>query len=434
MESMFSLSKDIIPMQKEIDETYIILEPVLLEPSPSRQFKLCPHPNHTSCTIQKDKPCLFRNSVHTMSFLAGKMSTVNESNLHFEQLIELCAGGQAQFSSYDNVTSRVDVICRRQVENTIFRLPNDAHNPTVLLPGWGEHWPGMDDESQYWFPLYSTGILVNDTVCFWPHVPNLSETEKDLALWTDETQHSPVYYKKAMISQGFFDNIWHASSILNTWCRMREEVDLHFVVQSLLRKTIPSYLFNFGSLLGISKERIIHQRKQAIVVEETILAASYRDIYVDWSCLHGVLRQSFDPDADRYAMLYVRNESDVDRNIPYDIIRDLEIEIVKRIPDLRVKRFNGREPLEELQRQFANAKIVIGPHGAGLVNIVFCQEETPVVEFFTRDVFRPWQMFGGHSILLPWWPIMVDSFDSRSQILAAVSVVEKALEHLSQVS
>ena len=170
------------------------------------------------------------------------------------------------------------------------------------------------------------------------------------------------------------------------------------------------------------------------MVEETILSASYRDIYVDWSCLHGVLRQSFDPDADRYAMLYVRNESDVDRNIPYDIIRDLEIEIVKRIPDLRVKRFNGREPLEELQRQFANAKIVIGPHGAGLVNIVFCQEETPVVEFFTRDVFRPWQMFGGHSILLPWWPIMVDSFDSRSQILAAVSVVEKALEHLSQVS
>lgn len=41
--------------------------------------------------------------------------------------------------------------------------------------------------------------------------------------------------------------------------------------------------------------------------------------------------------------------------------------------------------LEQIQL-FANAEIVIGPHGAGMANILFCDPGTKVVELFSRDM------------------------------------------------
>eukprot|EP00539_Tryblionella_compressa_P018920 CAMPEP_0178858228 /NCGR_PEP_ID=MMETSP0747-20121128/552_1 /TAXON_ID=913974 /ORGANISM="Nitzschia punctata, Strain CCMP561" /LENGTH=100 /DNA_ID=CAMNT_0020524509 /DNA_START=110 /DNA_END=412 /DNA_ORIENTATION=+ len=92
-----------------------------------------------------------------------------------------------------------------------------------------------------------------------------------------------------------------------------------------------------------------------------------------------------------------------------------------------VKLFTGSETFNETQHLFANAKIVIGPHGAGLANLVFCKIGTPVVEFITSSIFRPWQMFGGLTIDLPWWPVLLSSFDARAEILGAMEVIEAAL-------
>ena len=37
---------------------------------------------------------------------------------------------------------------------------------------------------------------------------------------------------------------------------------------------------------------------------------------------------------------------------------------------------------------FSNAKVVIGPHGAGLTNIVFCQPKTKIIELFGENSVR----------------------------------------------
>ena len=400
----------------------------------SPSYQLCPHQSDKSCLIRKDNLCPFRSYFHTMLFVSGTISTINSSNMDIDQLSNFCRGDTQHHSFKKLNVTRLDVICRRSIESSILQLSTSGREPLVLLPGWGFHWPGDDDKSRHWWPFYSTGILVKDTVCFWPYIPNLNETENDLSLWTrgnnstGKVDHSPVHFRKAMISQGFFDNIWHASAIMNTWCKMRDEEDLHFVVQSM-HGILPENIYRWGALLGISSERIIPQGKRPIIVDEILLSASYRDVYVDWSCLHGILRLSPNPEAERFAMLYTRTNADPSRDIPFDIIYDLEKELGKHLPDLKVKRFVGTEPLAELQGLFANAKIVIGPHGAGFVNLVFCQERTPVVEFVVPHLLdRPWQMYGGHSFQLPWWPVLLDSFDSKSQILDAVAVVAEALK------
>jgi capsular polysaccharide biosynthesis protein len=38
---------------------------------------------------------------------------------------------------------------------------------------------------------------------------------------------------------------------------------------------------------------------------------------------------------------------------------------------------------------FASAKVIIGPHGAGLANLVFCRKGTTVIELFADDYVFP---------------------------------------------
>ena len=396
------------------------------------QHQKCLHGSHSSCPIRKDEPCILQEYFHTTSYISGQISSVNASRLSHDQLTTFCRGYLT--ASYDNIDSNIDGICRRPVENSILRFPTVNDHPYVLLPGWGFHWPGkgQHDLMEWSWQNYSTGILANDMVCFWPLVPKLSEKAHDISFWTQEKEsthihvdHPPVHYTNAMISGGFFDNIWHASVILNKWCMMRDVEDLYFIVQSW-SGNISSHVYKWGSLLGISRERIVPQDDQPIIVEDMLFAASFS---VDWACLHRVLGLPLDPEADMFILLYSRNTGDLNRDIPIDISEDLENELAKQFTYLKVKKFDGTEPLEALQRLFANAALVIGPHGAGMVNVVFCQERTPVVEFTTHALLnRPWQMYGGHSFLLTWWPILLDSFDSRNQILGAVAVVKEALE------
>jgi hypothetical protein len=119
----------------------------------------------------------------------------------------------------------------------------------------------------------------------------------------------------------------------------------------------------------------------------------------------------------------------VTRDIPIHIVAELMRVLAQQLPHLKIKFYDGSESFDEIRALLANAKIVIGQHGAGFVNLVFCQEFTPVVEFVTNELLdRPWQMFGGHSFQLSWWPVLVSSFSSRDQIMGAVPVIQAALK------
>jgi len=175
--------------------------------------------------------------------------------------------------------------------------------------------------------------------------------------------------------------------------------------------------------MGIDRERVIIQGDRYIAPQE-IVTAPFTGA-TDWSCIHRNLQ--VERSGPELVVVYFRGHSGPTRDIPLEIHLELVNALFKALPELQVKTFFGNETFLEVQNMFANARVVVGPHGAGLVNVVFCQEGTPVVEFITEALFRPWQMFGGHTIGLPWWPVMLKSFNSRDEIVEAVSVVKEAV-------
>ena len=59
-----------------------------------------------------------------------------------------------------------------------------------------------------------------------------------------------------------------------------------------------------------------------------------------------------------------------------------EAELVDTLEEYGFKRFvPGEHSFEEQVRRFANAEVILGPHGAGLTNLIF-SPETTLVELF----------------------------------------------------
>lgn len=415
--------------------------------SESSILSLCPDFNETACKIDKENPCTLLPYVHSNHYIYGLISAVNESNMDVSSLTSFCLHGRTVVLSNDRNTttntgrsnSLVQTMCHRSIESAIYKLL--THYPSIVLPGWGAHWPGKKRSSKWY--SYSTGVLASGSpVCFWPSLPNLDETETDISIWTsqqyDSSQHEQDVqgiprYKKVMMSGGFLDNFWHGVALLNVWCKMRHDEDMHFLVQ--FKDDPQPFLYHWASAMGISSDRVVlHDRP---IVADEVFAAHYHDSDVDWSCLHGILHLPPESRRDtekeqQHALIYFRKGRGIQRDIPEAIHVDFSKLLEERIPGLVVKTFYGSETLEEAKELFSNAKIVIGPHGAGLANLVFCAELIPVVEFVTPAMFRMWLMYGGHSFNLPWWPVLINSFDSRDQIMNAVSVVESALNQAAR--
>ena len=171
--------------------------------------------------------------------------------------------------------------------------------------------------------------------------------------------------------------------------------------------------------------------------------APFQMYAVDWSCLHDTLGVKKEEENDTkeeeeqeeessYALVYYRGA----RSKPLltrDIRLGLHEKFVKAISKelgIQVKTFHGIESFDDQRELFSNAKMFVGPHGAGFANLVFTSKTIPVVELFSpQTANRSSQMFGAHSFRepLPWWPVIVDSMADEDAILGrAVSVVKQA--------
>jgi capsular polysaccharide biosynthesis protein len=188
--------------------------------------------------------------------------------------------------------------------------------------------------------------------------------------------------------------------------------------------SIKPFVYDMASALEIDESRIIHHDRP--IIAETVFTATFRSgMYTDWSCLHGALKN----DNDRtIALVYQRPGIDPKRDISPDIHSELvnELSVALGIP---VKTFNGTGSLDEARELFSSAKIVIGPHGAGLANLIFVSSHwVPVIEYITPDLLnRPWQLYGGGSFGLPWFPVLLSSFQNRDEIMKSVHVAKEAL-------
>jgi hypothetical protein len=302
-------------------------------------------------------------------------------------------------------------------------MRNDS-NGIVVFPAYGQN-SMFGEKTRFWLD-YTTAFLVGEEVCFWPQVaPKLASNETDASyLLSDNRTKNAVHKQTILISggAGYFDSFWHAMFIFNQWCQFRHQQDVSLVVQTA-GPSIKPFVYDMASALEIDKSRIIHHDRP--IIAETILTATLTAMETDWSCLHGALKK----DNDRtIALVYQRPGKDPTRDISPDIHSELvnELSVALGIP---VKTFNGTGSLDDTRELFSSAKIVIGPHGAGLANLIFVSSHwVPVIEYITHDLLnRPWQLYGGGSFGLPWFPVLLSSFENRDEIMKSVHVAKEAL-------
>jgi hypothetical protein len=113
------------------------------------------------------------------------------------------------------------------------------------------------------------------------------------------------------------------------------------------------------------------------------------------------------------------------------IRRALEARFEKR--DLRVVDFTGTEPWEEQAALFHRAAVVVGPHGAQVANIIFCQRRAAVIEFVASRRTNS-ALYAGyaHAVFgLDYWAVVSNSSNGSYDDITpddTVHTVEMALE------
>lgn len=144
-----------------------------------------------------------------------------------------------------------------------------------------------------------------------------------------------------------------------------------------------SYHRDFLSLLGITPERIIPAERYSHIEAEHLIAPerligpmhprSADTLYnamagQDWSEIENPIRKRIYVSRDKCGARKVVNET----------------ELLRKLKPLGIQRFVLEDmPLKEQIQLFQQADLVIGPHGAGLANIVFSKPSTRLVEFGT---------------------------------------------------
>lgn len=316
-----------------------------------------------------------------------------------------------------NYTTVDGIVHVRFAQKRMHRIEEfQSNTDTLLLPSWCRFSPFTN--SRCMWEEYTTVFWNQETTCLWPMRPNKAQL-MDANMWKSTFTGNVTRAARVMVAGGFFNNFWHAAIMLNTWCNVRHQEDIMFLVQD---EDIPLFVLHFAEALGIHPSRVIHHTGP--VLAGSVLLSPFHN-NVDWSCLHGVLSRK---STQNTIVVYFRPWHFPERNIPLDIHTRFVSRLSQDFPDLQVQTFYGNETLEQSRQLFERAMLVIGPHGAGMVNLIFCKEATPVIELTTQDLLdRPWQAMGAQTFALIWWPVLLRDFTSEDDILSVSNLARKAL-------
>mmetsp|Transcript_12565 Transcript_12565/g.19362 ORF Transcript_12565/g.19362 Transcript_12565/m.19362 type:complete len:218 (-) Transcript_12565:599-1252(-) len=145
-------------------------------------------------------------------------------------------------SSASEVTA---MVCERTISGNIsgvhkFSAESSGQEqpPLIAFPAWGKSNPEdfKYEHSNNDWKEYTTGFVsLDQDMCFWPEVPQVveetissSSNKQHLSILTNK---DPIFVNKLFVSGGFFDNFWHAMIILNSWCILKDDQEVSFLVQ-----------------------------------------------------------------------------------------------------------------------------------------------------------------------------------------------------------
>jgi hypothetical protein len=156
---------------------------------------------------------------------------------------------------------------------------------------------------------------------------------------------------------------------------------------------VPGYELGYQQdtlrLLGIDESKIIAGNIETHIIADTLIATNYVRYHSHiptWAC--SFLKNSFPKVIEAgekvYPCVYVsRNDSDKRFVIN-------ETELVNFLSKYGFKKVElGNMTFQQQVNLFGSAKVIIGPHGAGWANLVFCEPGTTAVELFANEYIIP---------------------------------------------
>lgn len=151
-----------------------------------------------------------------------------------------------------------------------------------------------------------------------------------------------------------------------------DEIDYLIVPHDLKRFQLETL-----DLLGFPESRLLKIKDGMHLQCERLLVPSFGSTWnMSWTC--EFLRDSFLPDdlAEPHRLIYISRKDATYRKI----VNEEEVEDYLREIGFEIAQTSELPFLEEV-RICAEAKIVVGPHGAGLCNVIFCRD-AKVLEIF----------------------------------------------------
>ncbi|QHT67884.1 glycosyltransferase family 61 protein [Rhodocytophaga rosea] len=142
-------------------------------------------------------------------------------------------------------------------------------------------------------------------------------------------------------------------------------------------------------LLGIDDNKIIPGNVETHIVADSLVATNYVRYHSHvpaWAC--SFLKNNFPKVIEAgervYPYVYVsRNDSDKRFVIN-------ENELVNFLAEYGFKKVElGNMTFQQQVNLFGSAKVIIGPHGAGWANLVFCEPGTTAIELFASEYIIP---------------------------------------------
>jgi tetratricopeptide (TPR) repeat protein/capsular polysaccharide biosynthesis protein len=163
-----------------------------------------------------------------------------------------------------------------------------------------------------------------------------------------------------------------------------DEIDW-FVVNSIDR---PFQLETLKSL-GIPKKKIIESDRHSFIKAQELIVPSFPG-HLDWVPKETIqfLRQTFLPKNSSQRPNYARRIYISRSNAKYrQVLNEIEVIQLLKQYDFTVVRLETMSVAEQAA-VFANARAIVAPHGAGLTNLVFCNEDTKIIELFSPNYVR----------------------------------------------
>ncbi len=163
-----------------------------------------------------------------------------------------------------------------------------------------------------------------------------------------------------------------------------DEIDW-FVVNSIDR---PFQLETLKTL-GIPKKKIIESDRYSFIKAQELIVPSFPG-HLDWVAKETIqfLRETFLPKNLSQRHNYARRIYISRSNAKYrQVLNETEVIQLLKQYDFTVVRLETMSVAEQAA-VFANAKAIVAPHGAGLTNLVFCNEDTKIIELFSPNYVR----------------------------------------------